>query len=55
MPFGVETEQAFLRETAAIARASGYPPTDKSFDAVLARLRPGSLVITLLTAVRSAS
>jgi 2-dehydropantoate 2-reductase len=37
-PFGVETERAFLRETAAIATASGYPPTDKSFNSVSVRL-----------------
>jgi len=37
-PFGIETQQAFLKETAAIATASGYPPSDKSFAAVTARL-----------------
>jgi len=37
-PFGVETERAFLKETAAIATASGYPPTDKSFNSVSVRL-----------------
>jgi 2-dehydropantoate 2-reductase len=37
-PFGIETEQAFLREAAAIAGASGYPPTDESFASVTARL-----------------
>jgi 2-dehydropantoate 2-reductase len=38
VPFGVETEQAFLKETAAIASASGYPPTEKSLTAIEARL-----------------
>jgi 2-dehydropantoate 2-reductase len=37
-PFGVETERAFLKEAAAIATASGYPPTDKSFNSVSVRL-----------------
>ena len=45
-PFGVETEQAFLRETAAIATASGYPPSDKSFANVTARLTDPASTLT---------
>jgi len=45
-PFGIETEQAFLRETAAIATASGYPPSDKSFAAVTARLTDPESTLT---------
>jgi len=45
-PLGIETEQAFLHETAAIATASGYPPTDKSFAAVTARLTDPESVLT---------
>jgi len=45
-PFGIETEQAFLHETAAIATASGYPPSDKSFAAVAARLTDPESVLT---------
>jgi 2-dehydropantoate 2-reductase len=37
-PFGIATQQAFIHECAAIASASGYPPSDKSFAAVTARL-----------------
>jgi 2-dehydropantoate 2-reductase len=36
--FGIATQQAFIHECAAIASASGYPPSDKSFTAVTARL-----------------
>jgi 2-dehydropantoate 2-reductase len=45
-PFGVESEQAFLNETAAIARASGYAPTDKSLAAVSARLTDAQSSLT---------
>jgi 2-dehydropantoate 2-reductase len=45
-PFGIETQQAFLHETAAIATASGYPPTDKSFAAVTARLTDPQSTLT---------
>jgi len=45
-PFGVETQQAFLHETAAIATASGYPPTEKSFAAVTARLTDPQSTLT---------
>lgn len=37
-PLGVETELAFIAECAAIASASGYPPSDKSFNSVSTRL-----------------
>ena len=46
VPFGIETEQAFLHETAAIATASGYPPSDKSFSTVTARLTDPQSVLT---------
>jgi 2-dehydropantoate 2-reductase len=46
VPFGIETQQAFLRETATIATASGYPPSDKSFAGVTARLTDPESTLT---------
>jgi len=46
MPFGVETEQAFLQECAAIARASGYPPAGKSLANATARLTDPQSMLT---------
>jgi 2-dehydropantoate 2-reductase len=46
VPFGVETERAFVAECAAIATASGYPPSEKSLAGVTARLTDPQSILT---------
>jgi 2-dehydropantoate 2-reductase len=46
VPFGIETEQALLHETAAIASASGYTPPEKFLAGVMARLTDPQSTLT---------